>query len=57
MILISGEKFEKFRPFLMSDTRSQIFETCSLQIITEEHEGQELVLLSFGMVKNLQGSC
>ena len=37
----------------MSESRSQIFETCSLQSITDEHEGQEPVLLCFEMVKNL----
>lgn len=56
MILIFGDKFEKFRRFLMSGSGSNILEAGSLQIITEQRKEQELLLLNFDRVEVSEGS-
>ena len=55
MILKIGEKFGKFRRFLMSGSQSNILEAGSLQIIKEQCKSQELLLLSFEIVEVLEG--
>ena len=57
MILRSGVQFEKFRHFIILGSCSKILKAASLQIITEQCKGVELLLLSFELVEILKGSC
>ena len=57
MTFINGLKLKKFRQFLILGSCSQILESASLQIVTEQRKSQEFLLLIFEMVEVLEGSC